>query len=126
MARWQAVEGQGGLGVREGPLPELEVEADLRAVAEDAGPQLPDALTCTFRIFVSAPPEIFAILVSAHLYFTRCASERERSERERCASSRVPLAVPLEAVCKAAQSGTIRAALCRFTGFRIFPQPPAP
>ena len=27
------------------------------------------------------------------LYFTRCATERERSERERCASSRVPLAI---------------------------------
>ena len=36
---------------------------------------------------------ILAILVPAHLYFSRCASERERSERERCASSRVPLAI---------------------------------
>ena len=37
--------------------------------------------------------QIFAICTPAHLYFTRCASERERSERERCASSRVPLAI---------------------------------
>ena len=37
-------------------------------------------------------PVFYAILVAAHLYFSRCASERERSERERCASSRVPLA----------------------------------
>ena len=38
-------------------------------------------------------PVFYAILVAAHLYFSRCASERERSERERCASSRVPLAI---------------------------------
>ena len=35
--------------------------------------------------------EFYAVLGVAHLYFSRCASERERSERERCASSRVPL-----------------------------------
>ena len=38
-------------------------------------------------------PVFYAILVPAHLYFSRCASERERSERERCASSRVPFAI---------------------------------
>ena len=38
-------------------------------------------------------PVFYAILVAAHLYFSRCASERERSERERCASSRVPFAI---------------------------------
>ena len=38
-------------------------------------------------------PVFYAILVAAHLYFSRCASERERSERERCASSRVPFAM---------------------------------
>ena len=32
-------------------------------------------------------------MLHAHLYFSRCASERERSERERCASSRVPFAI---------------------------------
>ena len=31
-------------------------------------------------------PVFYAILVPAHLYFSRCASERERSERERSAS----------------------------------------
>ena len=39
-------------------------------------------------------PVCYAILVPAHLYFSRCASERDRSERERserCASSRVQL-----------------------------------
>jgi hypothetical protein len=36
---------------------------------------------------------LLAILVAAHLYFSRCARERERSERERCASSRVPFAM---------------------------------
>ena len=44
------------------------------------------------RDFSRCTPVFYAILVAAHLYFTRCASERERSERERCASSRVPLA----------------------------------
>ena len=38
-------------------------------------------------------PVFYAILVAAHLYFSRCASERERSERARCASSRVPFAI---------------------------------
>ena len=36
---------------------------------------------------------ILAILVAAYLYFSRCARGRERSERERCASSRVPFAI---------------------------------
>ena len=44
-------------------------------------------------VFLSlCTPVFYAILVPAHLYFSRCASERERSERERCASSRVPFA----------------------------------
>ena len=32
-------------------------------------------------------PVFYAILVAAHLYFSRCASERERSERERASAS---------------------------------------
>ena len=46
-----------------------------------------------FRDFSRCTPVFDAILVAARLYFTRCASERERSERERCASSRVRLAI---------------------------------
>ena len=46
-----------------------------------------------FRDVSACTPGCYAILVPAHLHFSRCASERERSERERCASSRVPLAI---------------------------------
>ena len=45
------------------------------------------------RAWCTGTPVFYAILVLAHLYFSRCASERERSERERCASSRVPFAI---------------------------------
>ena len=71
----------------------LGLEAALRRLLRRRGRPLAEvrrhlerSVTLYFR------PVFYAILVPAHLYFSRCASERERSERERCASSRVPLA----------------------------------
>ena len=52
--------------------------ANLRtAPCEDTAPSEP----CLVRDFSCCTPVFYAILVAAHLYFSRCASERERSER---------------------------------------------
>ena len=49
-------------------------------------PEIADVRAALLRAegnFNPCTPVFFAILVPAHLYFSRCASDRERSERER-------------------------------------------
>ena len=70
-----------------------ELLADLTVQSRKARGLTPDEIewvspAASWSEFSPCAPVFFESLVSAHLYFARCASERER-----CASSRVPLAI---------------------------------
>ena len=70
-----------------------ELLADLTVQSRKARGLTPDEIewvspAASWSEFSPCAPVFYAILVSAHLYFARCASERERG-----ASSRVPFAI---------------------------------